>query len=79
MMSPGYLKKLAIIETPVKDHQLESLGKTLKKLNNNNNNNMVPHSLKMYKISDEVINLTTYLENAQPDTNSADHRKKLII
>ena len=37
--SPGDLQRLAVAQTPVKDHQLTLMWKTLKEYNNNNNNN----------------------------------------
>ena len=37
--SPGDLRRLAVTQTPVKDHQLTLMWKTLMSDNNNNNNN----------------------------------------
>ena len=37
--SPGDLRRLAVTQTPVKNHQLTLMWKTLKEQNNNNNNN----------------------------------------
>ena len=37
--SPGDLRRLAVTQTPVKDHQQTLMWKTLKDKHNNNNNN----------------------------------------
>ena len=39
--SPGDVRRLAVTQTPVKDHQLTLVCKTSKNKNNNNNNNEV--------------------------------------
>ena len=38
--SPGDLKRLAVTQSPVKDHQLTLMWKTLMSNNNNNNDNI---------------------------------------
>ena len=42
--SPGDLKRLAVIQTPVKNHQLTLTCKTLKEVYNNDNNNKTRHN-----------------------------------
>ena len=37
--SPGDLRRVAVTQTPVKDHQLKLMWKARKGVNNNNNNN----------------------------------------
>ena len=48
--SPGDLRRLAVTQTPVKNHQLTLMGKTRKGVNNNSNNNNTL-SKKLWKIS----------------------------
>ena len=48
--SPGDLRRLAVTHTPVKNHQITLMSKTLKELNynNNNNNNFLPYEQMVY-------------------------------
>ena len=47
--SPGDLSRLAVSQTPVRNHRLMLVGKTRKRVNNNNNNNH--HSKGVFNIS----------------------------
>ena len=47
--SPGNLRRLFASQTPVKDHRLTLMGKTLNNNNNNNNNNRIKAKLLLRK------------------------------